>query len=119
MPDSVPARERRSSVILRALVETGTDAVECRVRNLSASGVCIDNDAALAPGARVLVSMGLHHRMRGEVMWTDDRFAGVRIDGGRIDIDSARRPRGTIATLSPTVAGWLAQIDDPYHRRQR
>ncbi|WP_230770244.1 PilZ domain-containing protein [Sphingomonas sp. Leaf4] len=117
--NDVPERERRSSVILRALVETSDAAIECRVRNLSASGACIDNEAELATGARVLVSMGTLHHLRGQVVWATERLAGLRFDKANIDIDSARKPRGTVAKTSPAGAGWLAQLDDPHRRRPR
>ncbi len=116
--NDVPSRERRSSVILRALIETGQATVDSRVRNLSASGACVDNDAGLVPGMRVLVSMGTLHHLHGEVMWATGRLIGLRFDAASIDIDSARKPRGTVASASPAGAGWLAQIDDPYRRRR-
>ncbi len=120
LPFSRSPREPRSSVILRALVESVGAAAECRVRNLSAAGACVDNPGGLVPGRRVLVTMGTLHRIHGEVVWITERLAGLRFDGAVIDIESARRPRGTLsAAPTPIGAGWLAEADDPYRRPHR
>jgi PilZ domain len=116
-PDSVPPRETRSSVFLRALVDIGEGAVECRVHNISMSGACIDNVGNLTPDRRVLVTMGMHHHLKARICWSSDGRAGLLIDGEEIDIAKARRPRGTVAEQSAQGAGWLADIDDPYRRR--
>jgi hypothetical protein len=115
-PDPLPPRESRSSVFLRALVDVGEGSVECRVHNISLSGACIDNVGNLSPDRCVLVTMGMHHHVKAQVCWSGDGRAGLRIDGEKIDIGRARRPRGTVEERPASRAGWLAQLYDAYRR---
>lgn len=117
MSDSAPAeRAPRASVILRALIEASDMRAERRVRNLSQTGACVDNDGDLVPGMRVLVSMGSLSRIRGEVMWANDRFAGLHFGGQSINLEDARKPRSATDTGAEPGAGWLADINDAYRR---
>lgn len=109
-------RPIRSSVILYAHVETDEVAAECRVRNLSTTGACIDNGAALRAGDRVRVTMGTLKQLAAEVVWAKPALAGLRFDRV-IDIADARRPRNHVA-VTPT-AGWAARIADPYRSPRR
>ena len=89
-----PAREKRNSVIVRALVEApGGAAVERRVRNLSRSGACVEHAGELRDGIT-------------------DRLAGLRF-ADTIDLEEARKPRGV--GVRPR-AGWIAEINDAYRR---
>ena len=112
MPD-IPIRQARSSVILYARVEAGEKAVECRVRNLSTTGACIDNTARLAAGDHVQVAMGTLSLLMAEVVWAKSALAGLRFDR-TVDIADARKPRRP-GTVVPTV-GWTATINNPYRR---
>lgn len=114
--DSFPGRARRDSVILNARIETADRVVECRVRNLSQTGACIDNAGNLNPGDRVLVTMGMVHHVEASVRWARDGRAGLHFEGALIDIGAARRPRGTVAAAPRTVAGWLDNLHSPYRR---
>ena len=109
-------RPRRDSVILTARIESSDAVVECRVRNLSATGACIDNNAGLRPDDRVLVTMGTVHHVEATVRWAGGSRAGLRFENARIDIAAARRPRGTVAPASRNVAGWLDNMYSPYRR---
>ncbi len=111
-----PPRPRRDSVILNARVEAIDAAVECRVRNLSETGACIDNVADLPSDGRVLVTMGLLHHIEGRVRWAADGRAGLQFDQTRVDVAAARRPRGTVAPPPRHVAGWLSNMHSPYRR---
>ncbi len=104
-------------MFLKARVESSTIVVECRVRNLSESGVCIDNPVDLSPGKRVLVTMGALHHLEGWVRWAHDGRAGLAFENGHIDVAEARRPRGTVEAVPQHLAGWLSQMHNPYQRR--
>ncbi|MGT2513010.1 PilZ domain-containing protein [Sphingomonas panni] len=113
---SFPSRARRASVFLTARVEASDRVAECRVRNLSESGVCIDDPGNLTAGGRVLVTMGTLHHLEGSVRWVRDGRAGLVFENGHIDVAAARRPRGTVGPASQHLAGWLSQMHDPYRR---
>lgn len=139
-------RPHRSSVILFARIDDTRNATECRVRNLSETGACVDNKAALRTGDKVRVIMGALPEMEGEVVWARNTLAGLRFDGP-VDLALARRERGSGAghsrpmmlppsggaTQSPSpppppartatsplpqrnTAGWLDNIYNPYRR---
>lgn len=108
-----PAREKRNSVIVRALVEApGGAAVERRVRNLSRSGACVEHAGELRDGMTVTLQIGTVQDLRGQVMWITDRLAGLRF-ADTIDLEEARKPRGV--GVRPR-AGWIAEINDAYRR---
>lgn len=109
-----PVREPRSSVILYALIEGAESAAECRVRNLSATGACIDNTAGLAAGEKIRVTMGTLMRLAAEVVWVKAPLAGLHFDQ-HIDLAAARRPRG-VAAAQPS-AGWMGGMRNPYNGR--
>jgi len=106
-------REKRSAVIVRAVVTTpGHDDAERRVRNLSRSGACIDHGGELATGMTVLLQMGTIVGLPASVMWVTDTLAGLQF-AERIDLEEARKPRGTGAVPK---AGWMADIQHAYRR---
>ena len=109
------SRPPRASVILYAAVSRGEAApVECRVRNLSTSGACIDDQASLEPGESVRVAMGTLRPLTAEVMWVARGFAGLQFDRA-IDIAAARQPRSRAVAASG--AGWLGGMSNPYRRK--
>lgn len=122
---SANAREPRSSVILYACVEKHANVSECRVRNLSATGACLDNGAGLVTGETVTVSMGALAPLSAQVMWANSRLAGLHFDRP-IDLAAARQPRARLATSAPAApaaraagavsAGWIQNIQNPYRR---
>ncbi len=109
-------RPRRDSVILNARIEAIDRVVECRVRNLSETGACIDDPAGLPPDGRVLVTIGALHHIEGQVRWTHAGRAGLHFTSGRIDIAAARRPRGAVTPVPQNRAGWLDNLYSPYRR---
>jgi hypothetical protein len=110
---SEPLREKRNSVIVRALVRTpGGDEAERRVRNLSRSGACLEHKGELQDGMTLTLKMGALDDLSAQVMWVTERLAGVRFDEA-VDLDEARKPRGTGAAPK---AGWIAEINDAYRR---
>lgn len=109
------AREKRSSVIVRATVSyPGARPTERRVRNLSRSGACMEHAGELQAGATVLLQMGTINDLAAEVMWVTERLAGLRF-ADPIDLDEARKPRGIGIGVQPK-AGWIAEINDAYRR---
>lgn len=114
MPDQIePPREKRNSVIVRAAVTPpGGQPTECRVRNLSRFGACVEHAGEFQPGTTVMLHMGALHDLYAEVMWVTDRLAGLRF-AEPIDLEEARKPRGI--GVKPK-AGWIADINDAYRR---
>jgi hypothetical protein len=110
-PNSI--REKRNSVIVRAIVTTHDGrSSERRVRNLSQQGACIEHEGELVAGMPVLLHMGSMHDLVGTVRWVGERLAGLRF-AQDIDLDEARKPRGV--GVKPR-AGWMADINDAYRR---
>jgi hypothetical protein len=108
-------RSRRASVILYALVERGgEEPVDCRVRNLSIRGACIDDNLCFVVGECVTLTMGALPPFTATVVWAEHDYAGLSFPR-EVDLAAARQPRGRVL---PTVkAGWTASMDDPYRRR--
>ncbi|KQN94100.1 hypothetical protein ASE95_04305 [Sphingomonas sp. Leaf231] len=116
MSDS-PPREPRSSVILYARIEHGERSVEVRVRNLSATGACVDNPGELQKGNRIGVTMGSLVALSAEVMWTSPTLAGLHFSDGVIDLAEARRPRERGTAGTKASAGWINNVQHAYRRR--
>jgi hypothetical protein len=112
--EDTPARPPRASVILYALIGRGGHAVECRVRNLSTTGACVDNAADLAAGDAVSVVMGTLRPLSAEVVWVERGFAGLRFDRS-VDIAMARQPRAKL--VAATQSGWLGTMTHAYRRQ--
>lgn len=112
-------RETRSSVILYARIEAGDRAADVRVRNLSASGACVDSPGELAVGDSLSVTMGTLERLPAEVMWVSNSLAGLHFTAGLIDIAEARKPRprdGAQPGGSKARAGWMENLHHAYRR---
>lgn len=108
------ARQPRSSVILYASVQLDRfGTAECRVRNLSEGGACLDNFADLRVGERIAVTMGGLDAVSAEVMWARGRLAGVRFHAA-VDLAAARQPRGRTQVAR---AGWMADMNHAYRKR--
>jgi len=108
-------RDKRSSVILKALVRTGSnpEGVERRVRNLSPGGACVDHSGELSLGESVVLLMGEVTDLRAQVAWVTDRLAGLRF-GRQVDLEAARRSR----TAGPALkTGWMADMNHAYRRQ--
>jgi len=113
MDPIVAEREKRSSVIIRAEIRAeGREAGTSRVRNLSATGACIDNDGGLRTGDVVTMTMGAVTDMKAEIVWTREKLAGVRFER-KVDLDDARKSGAVKATPK---AGWIAGMNNAYRR---
>lgn len=108
-----PAREKRNSVIVRAMVQTPDGAADdLRVRNLSRSGACLEHGGQLRDGMTVHMHLGTIDDLVGHIVWATDRLAGVRFEE-TVDLEEARKPRGIRAVPK---AGWMSNINDAYRR---
>ncbi|MEH3123906.1 MAG: PilZ domain-containing protein [Sphingomonas phyllosphaerae] len=112
-----PPREPRSSVILYARIDHRDRSVEVRVRNLSATGACIENPGELTKGDELSVTMGSLSDLTAEVMWTSPKLAGLHFTKGAIDLAEARKPRDRGANAPKASAGWINNIQHAYRRR--
>jgi hypothetical protein len=72
-------RQRRSTVMLKATLETGGASIEVILRNLSQDGALVQGDDLPEEGTRVLFHrQGLSVPSR--VAWSHRQFAGVAFD---------------------------------------
>lgn len=112
----MPPRAQRTSVMLRAQVRDANDGAPSahRVVNISATGLCLTDGAALTTGTGVLVTVGAAAAVPAEVVWVHGGLAGLRLRAA-IDMAAARRRPATAAN-APS-AGWMTHIDSPYRRR--
>lgn len=89
------ASERRSFFLSTSLSVGGKDAVQARVRNLSAGGMMVELEQApdpeWAPGDAVQAELRNIGLVRGEIAWAGGRRFGVRFDRA-IDPELARKP---------------------------
>lgn len=118
MPDQ-PTREPRNSVILHAKVVGPRGVAEVRVRNLSATGACIDNPGHLAVADEVAVSMGVLADLAATIVWVTPALAGLHFASGAIDLADARKPRARDDGSGGTAAkaGWMENMYHAYRRR--
>jgi hypothetical protein len=107
-------REKRSSVILKALVRSpnAPAGVERRVRNLSASGACMDHAGEYAPGDGLTLLIGEVTDLVASVAWATDRLVGVRF-ARTIDTEAARARRPERAAIK---SGWMAEMNHAYRK---
>lgn len=107
-------RDKRSSVILKALVRSRSapDGVERRVRNLSVSGACIDHVGELSAGESVMLIMGEVSDAAADVAWATERLAGIRFEH-EVDLEAAKRHRAAAPTLR---SGWMADMNHAYRK---
>lgn len=105
-------RSKRSSVILKALVQSGgaPDGTERRIRNLSPGGACLDHAGELSIGETVVLHMGEVGDLAAEVVWATERLAGLRFERD-VDLDAARRHRSAAPALR---SGWMADMNHAY-----
>lgn len=108
-------RDKRSSVILKALVQSrgAPDGVERRIRNLSSNGACLDHAGELCAGDTVVLFMGEIADAVAHIVWATDRLAGLRFER-EVDLDAARKHRSGAPVLR---SGWMADMNHAYRRR--
>lgn len=109
--DKVTPREKRNSVIIRAVVHLpGGRQVARRIRNLSAAGGCMDEAADLAVSDHITLDMGALSALDAEVVWVKNGVVGIRFSAP-VDLSAARKPRGATVTVA---SGRLADPRDAY-----
>jgi hypothetical protein len=94
-PETSRSRDKRESVMLRAIVWTRSAhaPTEHRVRNLSVSGARLDQAHHFICSEALRVSIGFLTDIPARVVWVDAESAGIYFEK-RIDIAAAHR-RGT------------------------
>jgi hypothetical protein len=120
-------RADRASVLLTARLERfgGGPITTHRVRDLSASGMRVDQAAGLKVGATVLVTIGMLEAVSATVVRLGDGHAGLHF-AEQIDVEQARA-RAAIApkvATAPVVdpaakgvsAGWMTDRRSPHRR---
>lgn len=118
-------RAERHRVMLGALIERfgHGGATRHRVRDLSATGVRVDQAERLQRGATVLVTVGSLAAVGATVIWVEQGAAGLRF-AQPIDPDDARSKTFVAKPSAPTrprdeplgKAGWLGHIRGAYDR---
>jgi len=106
------ARAKRESVFRNALVTVDDipSPIECRVRNVSETGVGVSHKGELSGGMRVRVSISKLPEKDAKVAWATDTQAGISF---------SESPVATNVKFDdgPNVgAGWLVDLDNPYKR---
>jgi hypothetical protein len=95
--DTDKRRQKRTRVIIRAIVHTATgNQVERRVRNLSDTGACIDHSGDLAAGDQLFLDMGTRTALPARVVWARESLAGITFSEP-VDLAAARQPRRAAA----------------------
>ncbi|WP_277978797.1 PilZ domain-containing protein [Sphingomonas phyllosphaerae] len=118
-------RAERHRVMLGALIERfgHGGATRHRVRDLSTTGVRVDQAERLQRGATVLVTVGSLAAVGATVIWVEQGAAGLRF-AQPIDPDDARSKTFVAKPSAPTrqrdeplgKAGWLGHIRGAYDR---
>lgn len=111
MDESSPVqnrRQRRSNVLLTALVETSGRSVDVKLRNLSAEGALIEADVLPEEGTEISFRRG-DLTMGGTVVWVSGRRAGIKFNGSLTPEALLRhvpvpRPRILPSFRRPTIA---------------
>jgi hypothetical protein len=131
-PIGAPAREHqpraeRHRVMLGALIERfgAGGATRHRVRDLSSTGVRVDQAERLQRGATVLVTVGSLAAVGATVIWVEHGAAGLRFaqpinpDDARAKTFVAKQAGSALPARderSLGAAGWLGHIRGAYDR---
>lgn len=89
-------RYPRHEIPLEGTLQVRDDDWPCRVRNISASGALIEVDAPLRVGHLIIVDIPEIGRMRGRVVRTIWKFAGVALEDSEKEVEAF-------------IVEWLAQ----------
>lgn len=84
--DNDKRSEGRSNVFLDAALDSGSQSVAVRIRNLSRKGALVEGAAFPSIGARVRLLRG-SLAAEGMLAWQGSRQAGINFDG-QIDVDA-------------------------------
>ena len=114
-------RSPRSSVMLMAKLQhqPGAQPTQHRVRNMSASGMLIDNAVKLQPEQFVTISFGTVEAVPATVKWVDRGLAGLSFDessshGAEVKQDKSSRTR--VEATIEAKAGWISELRNPYRK---
>jgi hypothetical protein len=101
--DTLHPRENRSRVIIRAIVHGpfGSEN-ERRIRDLSATGACIEQSGNLIVGDEVTLEIGALTGVAAKVVWVSEWLAGISF-AEPIDLAAASRSRMRTVTAA---SGW-------------
>lgn len=105
-------RAKRDSVFRTAgiMLDTGR-RIECRVRNVSPTGVGVSHKGDLSTGMAIRIAIGKTPEVEAMVAWATEDHAGIAF-GAVPQPDDFK-----VAGVLPTVqAGWMAEIDDWYRK---
>lgn len=102
---------KRSRVFLPALVHTGAEVIEARLRDISEIGASLDTEMSLCVGADVEITLeGM--KLQAEVTWSQARRFGVRFCSP-ICIDSMLERFGSrLAVTAPRTYSSVPAEDD-------
>ncbi|MEG3122789.1 PilZ domain-containing protein [Sphingomonas sp. GB1N7] len=105
-------RAKRDSVFRTAgIMLDGGRRIECRVRNVSPTGVGVSHKGDLSTGMAIRIAIGKTPEVAATVAWATEDQAGIAF-GAMPKSDDIK-----IASALPTVqAGWMAEIDDRYRK---
>jgi len=94
-PNPEQARKKRESVFLTAQLRFfgGGEASTHRARNLSETGVCLDQADNLTAGQTVLIKIGLLDDVGATVVWSEKGLAGLRFAQPIDPAAAKRRPK--------------------------
>ena len=121
LPDDRSSAEKRraprESVFLSAVVTAfGSGITKHRVRNISASGVCIDQADGLKLGQTVAVALGILGDVGATVMWIDNGLAGLRF-AQAIELTAAKtRPKPAHVEQGWGAEPWRRAVPPPPRR---
>jgi hypothetical protein len=109
--DTLQPRENRSRVIIRAIVHgpCGMEP-ERRVRDLSATGACVEQSGNLIAGDRVSLDIGPMKDIAGRVVWTTEYLAGIAF-AEPIEVARTQKHRSEVVTAA---SGWVSGFVDPW-----
>lgn len=116
--------------MLMAMVEQfgGKAATKHRVRDLSVSGIRIDNAAGLRPGTTILISVGALQAIGATVQWVRNGFAGIAFAELIDPVDAHKKAAiaptvpakpvtmETPRVVPPPTAGWIEELRNPYRK---
>src|SRR5882757_7057704 len=96
--DTLPTREFRSRVIIRAVIHgpCGREP-ERRIRDLSPTGACVEQSGNLIVGDDIQLDIGPLKGVAAKVVWVTEYLAGVSF-AEAIDLAKARKPKPEVVT---------------------
>ncbi|MFD1787404.1 PilZ domain-containing protein [Sphingomonas floccifaciens] len=111
-----PLRANRTSVMLSGILHRHNRPAPTthRVVNLSATGARLTGVEGMKVGEVVAITIGMVDNALAEVVRVEDNSVAIRF-GDPIDVDQARIRRTTGTSVIPK-AGWLADMQNAYHR---